>query len=484
MDSKAPCFQNSDIQLADTRLVSKASDHPHLSASARNEQQHVEAIEILKNENDGIIFAWLKLARSLEPISQPHPDDTCLTRGQVRAITALRHCPSNDISAWLHLARTSGGTGVGAVSVSSSVHTWLPDQGHRVRPVPFDIRTPGPIDRSFDHEPRQQAATQISFAQPYPTATIPPPQAKPKYCCTLCAHIRPFKNQSDWKKHEKEHDTTYFCMLKGPRETTLQGFQCAFCGVVNPHDDHLLEHNAQACLQGPPDSFSSKRRHEMVNHLSKIHHVHPKSRGEAIAVKWKHTLEKQAWSCGFCVTTFVTFNDRLSHIATQHFEPGQTIDEWDTTKVIQGLLRQPGMAKAWEAKLKSLPPWEVPDIIWERDAIERLQHDLEVGPKNERSAVDLAKAAYIACRLNWGMENQRAMEAAELGPEHYQPLLAVQEFNEIASSDPATQAIHTMNYGCSSARMADLGDSNTMRLTPSPFSCLRTQPVGHKRLGL
>ena len=108
MDSKAPCFNNSDIQLADTRLVSKSSDHPHLSASARNEQQHVEAIEILKNENDGIIFAWLKLARSLEPISQPHPDDTCLTRGQVRAITALRHCPSNDISAWLHLARTSG----------------------------------------------------------------------------------------------------------------------------------------------------------------------------------------------------------------------------------------------------------------------------------------------------------------------------------------------------------------------------------------
>lgn len=75
------------------------------------------------------------------------------------------------------------------------------------------------------------------------------------------------------------------------------------------------------------------------------------------------------------------------------------------------------------------------------------------------------------------------MEAAELGPEHCQTISAVQEFNEIASSDPATQAIHPMNYGCSSTRMAYLGDSNTMRLTPSPFSCLRTQPVGHKRSG-
>ena len=141
----------------------------------------------------------------------------------------------------------------------------------------------------------------------------------------------------------------------------------------------------------------------MVNHLGKIHMIHPKSQGEAIAVKWKYTVKKQAWSCGFCGNAFVDFNDRLTHIATQHFERGQTVDDWDATKVIQGLLQQSSMTQAWAEKLASLPAWEVPDIIWERNAIVDLQHDLEVGPNEEKSAVNLADEAYVACRMNWGM---------------------------------------------------------------------------------
>ncbi len=141
----------------------------------------------------------------------------------------------------------------------------------------------------------------------------------------------------------------------------------------------------------------------MVNHLGKTHGIHTKSQGEAIALKWKYTVKKQAWSCGFCVNTFVTFNDRLSHIATEHFERGQTMDDWDATKVIQGLLQQSSMTQAWAEKLASLPAWEIPDIIWERNAIVDLQHDLEVGPNEEKSAVNLADAAYVACRMNWGM---------------------------------------------------------------------------------
>ena len=326
--------------------------------------------------------------------------------------------------------------------------------------------------------------------EPVPTATATPSQTRPKYCCTLCDFFRPFKNQSDWRKHEREHDTRYICMLRGPREATPQGAQCAFCGILYPHDDHLLEHNAQVCLKGQPQSFSSKRRHEMVSHLGKIHGIHLKSQGEAIAVKWKYTLEKQAWSCGFCVKVFVNFNDRLSHIATQHFERGQIIDDWDATKVIQGLLQQSGMTKAWDEKLASLPAWEVPDIIWEKDAIIALQHDLEVGPNDEKSAEDLAEAAYIACRMNWGMEVQPAMAVAEAKSDekvattaflpnqcqvpmaaapyfclnHNHTPSAGQEFNHVFSGVPANQTMPLVNYGYSNSSSADLNDTNDIDL--------------------
>ena len=139
----------------------------------------------------------------------------------------------------------------------------------------------------------------------------------------------------------------------------------------------------------------------MVTHLRKIHAIH-KSQGEAIAMKFKQSVKKQAWSCGFCVNTFITFHDRMSHIAAQHFERGQTIAEWDTTKVIQGLLRQVGMIKAWTEKLASLHIWEVDNIniIWGGDVITTLQHHLEVGPSDHKSAVSLAEAAYTAWKLN------------------------------------------------------------------------------------
>ncbi|KAM0798464.1 hypothetical protein BDR22DRAFT_859096 [Usnea florida] len=153
----------------------------------------------------------------------------------------------------------------------------------------------------------------------------------------------------------------------------------------------------------------------MVSHLRVKHGISITSQGEAIAGKWKYTVRKQAWSCCFCVNVFSSFNGRLGHIATKHFENGDSIEEWDATNVIKGLLQQPGMIEAWEAKLKSLSDFMIADIIWEKDTIKDLQHNLEVGPSDETTAASLADAAYSACRMNWGMESKRPRVV--LGPE-------------------------------------------------------------------
>lgn len=96
MGSSAP---QGSFQLADT-----INNEP---SSAVPPQHYDAAIALLKDEDDSAIFAYLKLARSL-PQNFPRPSNhACLIRDQVRAIGALRHCKTSDISAWLHRARTS-----------------------------------------------------------------------------------------------------------------------------------------------------------------------------------------------------------------------------------------------------------------------------------------------------------------------------------------------------------------------------------------
>lgn len=113
-----------------------------------------------------------------------------------------------------------------------------------------------------------------------------------RFWCTLCTSLHSYKNSDDWKKHEKEHDTKFFCLLRGPVEVVKGGAECCFCGALNPDNDHLETHNVGACVAAGPPSF--KRRYDMISHLEHDHRV---SDGKALAEKWKYTPLKQAWSC-------------------------------------------------------------------------------------------------------------------------------------------------------------------------------------------
>lgn len=211
------------------------------------------------------------------------------------------------------------------------------------------------------------------------------------YWCTICEDQRSYKNISDWRKHEKEHVDVYVCMLRGPVDETEGCIRCSLCGTLDPTDKHLGEHNTQLCGQEVPGPFTCKRRVDLVRHLKKCHNVQEKAQGEAVADKCKKTTKKQAWSCGFCVHPFHTFGDRLKHIA-KHFRDGQTLDQWNTTNVIEGLLLQPGMAKVWKKPLD----WSLSSNIWKKDVIKDLQDDLELGPTDRVPATALVKRVYNA----------------------------------------------------------------------------------------
>lgn len=143
-------------------------------------------------------------------------------------------------------------------------------------------------------------------------------QKAPVYWCTSCGTDKPksYKNRDDWRREEKQHEATYVCMLQGISEFAENGSKCVFCNASNPED---CQHHIQACLLPNGDRYSCKRRYDMVKHLAKIHGVNHKPQAEAVASQWKCTLHKQAWSCGFCVTTFLDFQERLKHLQV-HFE--------------------------------------------------------------------------------------------------------------------------------------------------------------------
>ena len=136
----------------------------------------------------------------------------------------------------------------------------------------------------------------------------------------------------------------------------------------------------------------------MVDHLSKDHARHDKAQGRSMAESWRVNSGRQAWSCGFCARSFSDFGDRLKHIDNEHFKRHQDVRDWDRSKVILGLLLQPGVKEAWESLMASKTIHDSTGFTWESPALDNLQLLLEMGPSSGQSAESLAAAAYAAAR--------------------------------------------------------------------------------------
>ena len=137
----------------------------------------------------------------------------------------------------------------------------------------------------------------------------------------------------------------------------------------------------------------------MVDHLSKDHARHDKAQGRSMAESWRVNSGKQAWSCGFCARLFSAFGDRLKHIDNEHFKRHHDVRDWDRSKVILGLLLQPGVKEAWESLMASKKIHDSTGFTWESPALDDLQLLLEMGPSTDQDAGSLVVAAYAAARL-------------------------------------------------------------------------------------
>lgn len=191
-----------------------------------------------------------------------------------------------------------------------------------------------------------------------------------------------------WKRHMKEHEISYPCMPMGSVEHTADGPKCAFCSIENPDHDHLAGYQMSLCSTTKGAARKS-RKSLMVDHLA-LHGVHDTAALD-LADKWQCTRNRRAFACGFCVKGFRTLIEQLHHIDNEHFKNGQGKSEWDTNKVIKGLLRQPKVIRFWQKLLATDIPLLEDRFIWEPPAAETLQSRLGTG--NE-SGADLALTAF------------------------------------------------------------------------------------------
>ena len=108
--------------------------------------------------------------------------------------------------------------------------------------------------------------------------------------------------------------------------------------------------------------------------------------------------------------SFSSCQERLKNIYTEHYERDQSYEEWDTSKVIRGLLLQPEVKEAWEKQLHHTILRVVQTSFCEGLETDKIQPLLKLGPSATQSSESLAVAAYVADKFEWVLERP-GMEA-------------------------------------------------------------------------
>lgn len=234
----------------------------------------------------------------------------------------------------------------------------------------------------------QEASTsRVSYVQPYWCTNMFCDRHHHQYIYTTC---------DGWKRHMKEHETVWPCMPYGPYEDAGTGVICALCGSVNPNKSHMAGHSIGDCGDRSNKLRSISRGINLERHLRQSHTVSDNT-ARSLANKWKTTLRKKYFACGFCVCIFSTILEQLNHIDTDHFKKGQQITEWSATNVIQGLLLSPRVASRFQWMLLSDPYAKDRYLHWEWHMVEDLQRRLEIA---EDTAETLAFGAYVMLTFN------------------------------------------------------------------------------------
>ena len=118
----------------------------------------------------------------------------------------------------------------------------------------------------------------------------------------------------------------------------------------------------------------------------------------------RYSRIRSAWGCGFCAAVIMARADYLDHVGN-HFDEGKGKSDWQHTRVIEGLLRQPKIAPVWmalvskeeaarDSKLRFVWNSETTSRAIETGEPTRLQDMLEFFATGAQTAAQIVALAY------------------------------------------------------------------------------------------
>ena len=201
-----------------------------------------------------------------------------------------------------------------------------------------------------------------------------------QHWCFICKNPRRFSTCDGWKRHMRQHETKYPCLVcesqKGSNDTNAPAF---------------------------------RRREHLLSHLR----VHGGLHYTVQADNWRRIQQNKFYACGFCMALFGTLAGYLNHIDQQHYRNHETLEHWDGNKVILGLLQQPLVREAWQRILASKFLSEQLSFTWEKTARSGLQHLLE-------TSVEAPEALAMAA-LTTSVNGSRHTELIPSITKHHDP---------------------------------------------------------------
>ncbi|KAH8585771.1 hypothetical protein B0O99DRAFT_530038 [Bisporella sp. PMI_857] len=151
------------------------------------------------------------------------------------------------------------------------------------------------------------------------------------YECTFCSES--FSLRYDWQRHEQSIHLPmerWICSpdsLLVPLPINGNSLVCMFCQESSPTAEHLATHDAEACLERPPEGRTFTRKDHLRQHLRKYHGCQSPSSLDWILDSWKVENMNFRSRCGFCGTWFSAWKQRSAHLAS-HFQRGARMSEW------------------------------------------------------------------------------------------------------------------------------------------------------------
>jgi hypothetical protein len=154
---------------------------------------------------------------------------------------------------------------------------------------------------------------------------------KPLYYCTRNNCNYSTHTPTEWRRHEesKKHSQRQgFMCLECPMSPPPVGLngnaKCEYCDGPLPGNDPNVHYPQCAAAQRTGKTYGRKDR--LITHLRDHHNI--TANASSIASNGKYTVDSK-WpkQCGFCGKYFVTWDERMDHIAT-HFQHGKDMSSW------------------------------------------------------------------------------------------------------------------------------------------------------------